>query len=81
MSYLIILMFLLVEEKRERKIKVNRDSRVLVDKDFHRKLKTKASEQGISIMELTRLLSEREDVFNVPRSKDEERKKSFKFRI
>jgi len=81
MSYYLILMFLLVEEKRERKTRVNRDSMMKVDKDFHRKLKTKASEQGMSIMELTRLLSEREEVFNVPRSNDEKTKKPFKFRI
>ena len=74
-------MFLLVGEKRERVIsKMNRDSRMKVDREFHKKLKVKASEQGLTIMELTRLLSEREDIFNVPRSKDEERK-SFRFRL
>lgn len=60
---------------------MNRDSRMKVDVDFHRKMKVKASEQGLTIMELTRLLSEREDIFNVPRGNDEKTRKPFKFRF
>lgn len=60
---------------------MNRDSMMKVSSEFHRKMKAKASEQGLSIIELSHLLSQREEIFNIPRSNDEKTRKSFKFKI
>lgn len=55
--------------------------RIWVDPNFHKKLKRKAVDEGITITELTKIMSKSDESFNIPKLHRLKKKKRDIFEI